>query len=122
MSVLVEISPMSQSKHAEVMRLDITDVTSPLPEQVKQRWGPYKQRQLSKPEVTLEQIQAKMASAEQKRQVCEHQRRNYPDRDLRRDVRHKDCIRQHAQSRALPALDESRLLTMLVVDRRCCAG
>ena len=71
MSVLVEISPMSQSKQAEVMRLDITDVTSPLPEQVKQRWGPYKQRQLSKPEVTMEQIQAKMASAEQKRQVCE---------------------------------------------------
>lgn len=71
MSLIVESSPMSQSKPAEVMRLDITDVTSPLPEHVKQRWGPYKQRQLSKPEVTLEQIQARLASADQKRQVRE---------------------------------------------------
>lgn len=113
---------MSQSKQAEVMRLDITDVTSPLPEQVKRRWGPYKQRQLSKPEVTLDQIQAKMASAEQNRQVCGHQCRNYPDRDMHRDVRHKECIHQHAQSRGVTGLNASRLLTMMVVGRRCCAG
>ena len=72
---------MSQSKQSEIMRLDITDVTSRLPEQVKQRWGPYKQRQLSKPEVTLEQIQAKMASADQKRQVRKQAVSElYPDR------------------------------------------
>ena len=113
---------MPQSKQAEVMRLDITDVTSPLPEQVKQRWGPYKQRQLSKPEVTLEQVQAKMASAEHKRQVCDLQCRNYPDRELHQDVRHKGCIRQHAQSSVSPALSASCLLTMSFVGRRCCAG
>lgn len=77
---------MSQTKQAEVMRLDITDVTSPLPEQVKQRWGPYKQRQLSKPEVNLEQIQARMASADQKRQVRKQMCRNYLDREVHQDV------------------------------------
>ena len=87
MSVDLERSPMSQSKPAEVMRLDITDVSSPLPEQVKQRWGPYKQRQLSKPEVNLEQIQARMASAEMKRQVREQSCRNYLDRAMHQDVR-----------------------------------
>ncbi|KAL0051938.1 hypothetical protein WJX82_004904 [Trebouxia sp. C0006] len=35
---------------------------------VKLRWGPYKQRQLVKPESNLEQIQARMAAADQKRQ------------------------------------------------------
>ena len=86
MSIDIERSPMSQTKQAEVMRLDITDVTSPLPEQVKQRWGPYKQRQLSKPEINLEQVQARMASADQKRQVRELMCRNYLDRDLHRRV------------------------------------
>ncbi|KAL0028624.1 hypothetical protein WJX79_006167 [Trebouxia sp. C0005] len=59
---------MSLDKQSEVMRLDITDVTCPLPEQVKLRWGPYKQRQMSKPEGSLEQIQARMAAADKNRQ------------------------------------------------------
>jgi hypothetical protein len=69
MSVDIERSAMSLDKQSQVMRLDITDVTCPLPEQVKLRWGPYKQRQLLKPEGSLEQIQARMAAADQKRQV-----------------------------------------------------
>ncbi len=73
---------MSSSKQSEVMRLDITDVTSPLPQQVKLRWGPYKQRQLAKPEVNLEQIQARMTAAEQKRQVRTQACRNKPDRKV----------------------------------------
>ena len=87
---------MSQSKQPEVIRLDITDVTSPLPEQVKQRWGPYKQRQLSKPEVTLEQIQARLASADQKRQVrLRVNVSELPGSCKHRDVRSRVCTRQH---------------------------
>ena len=73
---------MSVSKQSEVMRLDIADVTSPLPEQVKLRWGPYKQRQLAKPEGSLEHIQARMAAADQKRQVPTQALRNWQDRKL----------------------------------------
>jgi len=82
MSVDIERSAMSLDKQSQVMRLDITDVTCPLPEQVKLRWGPYKQRQLIKPEGSLEQIQARMAAADQKRQVRTPACRNHQDRNL----------------------------------------
>lgn len=79
---------MSASKQSEVMRLDITDVTSPLPEQVKARWGPYKQRSMERPEVNIEQIQARMAAADRKRQVRSAACRNH--RDL---VSHTPAVR-----------------------------
>lgn len=82
MSVDIERSAMSLDKQSEVMRLDITDVTCPLPEQVKLRWGPYKQRQMSKPEGSLEQIQARMAAADKNRQVRTPACRNCRDRKL----------------------------------------
>lgn len=82
MSVDIERSAMTLDKQFEVMRLDITDVTCPLPEQVKLRWGPYKQRQLVKPEGSLEQIQARMTAADQKRQVRTPACRNHQDRNL----------------------------------------
>ena len=59
----------AMQKHPEVIRMDISELSSPLPEQVKARWGPYKQRQLARPIVTLDQIQAKMSAADEKRQV-----------------------------------------------------
>lgn len=59
----------SMQKHPEVLRMDISELSSPLPEQVKARWGPYKQRQLARPSVTLDQIKAKMSAADEKRQV-----------------------------------------------------
>lgn len=80
MSVDVECFPMSASKQSEVMRLDITDVTSPLPGHIKLRWGPYKQRHLERPEAKLEQIQARMAAADRKRQVRTQECRNNRDR------------------------------------------
>ena len=82
MSVDIERSAMSLDRQSEVMCLDITDVTCPLPEQVKLRWGPYKQRQLVKPESNLEQIQARMAAADQKRQVRTPACRNHQDRNI----------------------------------------
>ena len=80
MSTDLERTAMSTSKQSEVMRLDITDVTSPLPEQVKARWGPYKQRPMQRPEVNIEQIQARMAAAERKRQVRSAECRKHHDR------------------------------------------
>lgn len=69
MNIDVERNSAPVQKPLEVIRLDISELTSPLPEQVKARWGPYKQRQLSRPIVTLDQIQAKLAAADEKRQV-----------------------------------------------------
>ena len=80
MSIDLERDAMSNSKQSEVMRLDITDVTSPLPEQVKARWGPYKQRSMERPEVNIEQIQARMAAANRKRQVRTPDCRKHHDR------------------------------------------
>lgn len=65
----VERGSASTQKHLEVIRLDISELTTPLPEQVKARWGPYKQRQLPHSDVTLDQIQAKLAAADEKRKV-----------------------------------------------------
>lgn len=69
MNVDVERDPTLAGKHTEVIRQDISEVSSPLPDRVKARWGPYKQRQLARPTVTLDQIQAKLAAADEKRQV-----------------------------------------------------
>ena len=80
MSIDLERDAMSNNKQSEVMRLDITDVTSPLPEQVKARWGPYKQRSMERPEVSIEHIQARMAAADRKRQVRTPDCRKHHDR------------------------------------------
>ena len=69
MNLDVECSSASTQKHLEIIRLDISELTTPLPEQVKARWGPYKQRQLPHSGVTLDQIQAKLAAADEKRKV-----------------------------------------------------
>ena len=109
MNIDVERGSASTQKHLEVIRLDISELTTPLPEQVKARWGPYKQRQLPHSDLTLDQIQAKLAAADEKRKV----------RGLRFESNELDL---HSTCRAQRCLIYSLVPQLPVVKRNECSA
>ena len=56
--------------YPEILRIDIRDVTLPLPSEVKNKWGSVRYREPVRRQASLQKIQAKLEAADHKRQVA----------------------------------------------------